>query len=124
MNKRNTKQKEIVLNAVSKRCDHPSAEQIAQDVQKIDPKISLGTVYRNLNSLSEEGKISAVRLSAADRFDFDNSKHNHFVCEKCKRVFDIPIQYDTKLDNISVDGFSIESHQTIFKGLCPECKNK
>ena len=125
MNRRNTHQRQIVLDAVKSRCDHPSAEQIYQQVKSIDPNISLGTVYRNLAVLADEGLILDVKLAGADRYDLTTMPHNHFVCEHCKKVFDIDIPYECNMDCFQNDsGFLIHSHQTIFTGLCPECLEK
>lgn len=122
MDRRNTKQRQLILDAVRSRCDHPSAEQIYNQVHEIDPKISIATVYRNLNILASEGQITAINLPQADRFDLTTKKHNHFLCEKCGKVFDIDVKYNDKLDNIKTDeGFVVQSHQIIFRGLCAEC---
>ena len=125
MNRRNTIQKQIVLDVVNKRHDHPSAEQIYEDVVKAHPRISLATVYRNLSVLSDEGKILRISLSDSDRFDFNISKHNHFYCESCGKVYDVDFLYDESLDDMEIsNGFYIRTHQTIFKGLCSNCLNK
>ncbi len=89
MERRNTKQRQIILEAVQSRCDHPNAEQIFRQVRETDPKISLGTVYRNLAILAEEGKILDIRLAGADRFDLTTMPHDHFYCEVCGSVSDI-----------------------------------
>lgn len=121
MDRRNTKQRTMILDAVRSRCDHPTAEQIYDQVHKIDKKISVGTIYRNLDILSKQGEIKDIKLSDADRYDLKTDNHNHFICDKCGKVFDIDIPYNKKLDNKNYDGFFINSHQTVFKGLCPEC---
>ena len=121
MNRRNTKQKAIILDAVKSRCDHPTAEQIYNQVHEVDQKISVGTVYRNLDILSKQKDITNIKLFHADRYDLKTENHNHFICEKCGKVFDINIPYNTKLDNTKHDGFYISSHQTVYKGLCPKC---
>lgn len=64
---RNSKQRRIILDAVTARCDHPTADQIYLDVRAIDGKISRGTVYRNLGILSENEEITNVKVPAADR---------------------------------------------------------
>lgn len=123
--RRNTKQRQLILDAVQSRCDHPTAEQIFLQVHEKDSQISLGTVYRNLDLLSKEGLIKGINLSEADRYDLKTENHNHFLCEKCGRVFDISIDYDNSLDSIKTpEGYEIRTHQTIFKGLCPDCLNK
>lgn len=122
MDRRNTKQKEIVYKAVVSRMDHPTADDIYRDVSKLDQKISLGTVCRNLDILNEEGKINEIEMPDKNRYDLTTYNHNHFVCEKCGKVFDISIKYDDSFDNtVTSEGFNIKSHQTVFKGLCKEC---
>ena len=85
MTRRETKQRRLVLQAVRSRHDHPTAEQIYEDVHATDPKISHGTVYRNLNCLSEDGIICHVRVPGADRYDLRTDLHYHIYCVKCKK---------------------------------------
>ena len=88
--RRNSKQRQLVLEAVKARRDHPTADQIYLDVRARDDKISRGTVYRNLGLLSDEGQISQVRVPAADRYDLRQDRHYHLFCTGCGRVFDAP----------------------------------
>lgn len=122
MQRRNTKQRQIVLEAVRNRTDHPTAEQLYEQVKAIDPKISLGTVYRNLAVLSEDGLIQTIKMNDADRFDLTTDIHQHFVCEKCGSIFDLNLDYDKALDSLPMPkGFKVHTHQTVFKGLCADC---
>ena len=59
---RNTRQRQLVLDAVRARRDHPSADQIYLDVRAVDGRISRGTVYRNLSILEESGEILHVKV--------------------------------------------------------------
>lgn len=113
----------MVLQAVQSRCDHPTAEQICEDVHAVDPKISHGTVYRNLNRLSEDGAISHVRVPGADRYDLRTDFHYHMFCVKCKKVADVPHSYKPNLDEemMRQSGYQIIRHRLIFEGICPEC---
>lgn len=148
MERRNTKQRQIILAAVQSRCDHPNAEQIFRQVRETDPKISLGTVYRNLAILAEEGKILDIRLAGADRFDLTTMPHDHFYCEVCGSVSDIrlggtksakgspgangtaeekdggPERAAAPEEFRTEDGFVIRSHQTLYRGICPACGAK
>ena len=90
---RNSKQRRIILDAVTARCDHPTADQIYLDVRAIDGKISRGTVYRNLGILSENEEITNVKVPAADRYDSRCDRHYHIFCTGCGRVFDAPLSY-------------------------------
>ncbi len=123
---RNSKQRDLVLEAVKSRCDHPAADQIYMDVRKKYEKISRGTVYRNLGILSENEEITNVKVPSADRYDLRLDRHYHIYCTGCGKVFDAPIPYHTEYDNQIEEksGFQIKRHRMIFEGLCPECKNK
>jgi len=125
MQRRETKQRETVLNAVCARCDHPTAEQIYQDVRALNARISRGTVYRNLACLSQDGKIRHVKVPGADRYDFRTDPHCHAVCTRCGAVLDVPAAYDAELDRETAEatGFEILLHRTVFEGICPACRN-
>lgn len=123
---RNSKQRQMILDAVMTRCDHPTADQIYLDVRAKDDKISRGTVYRNLGILSEKDEITNVKVPAADRYDSRLDRHYHIFCTGCGKVFDAPLkyreQYDEQIEKET--GFKINRHRLIFEGLCAECKNK
>lgn len=122
--RRDTRQRQLVLQAVQARHDHPTAEQIYEDVHRENPKISHGTVYRNLNCLSEDGVICHVRVPGADRYDLRTELHYHMFCVKCKKVIDAPYPYKEYLDEETTQqsGFAIIRHRLIFEGICPECR--
>lgn len=123
---RNSRQRNMIYDAVMERCDHPTADQIYLDVREKDEKISRGTVYRNLGLLSENGEITNVKVMAADRYDSRLDRHYHMICVKCGKVCDAPMQYRQSYD-VQIEqetGFQIRRHRMIFEGLCPECKEK
>lgn len=120
---RNSRQRQMILDAVQTRCDHPTADQIYLDVRGKDDRISRGTVYRNLGILSEDGAITNVKVPAADRFDSRLDLHYHLFCTGCGRVFDAPLSYRAEFDaQVAAEtGFQVSRHRIIFEGLCPEC---
>lgn len=122
--RRNTRQRRLVLDAVHARDDHPTAEDIYNDVHAVDGKISRGTVYRNLNLLDETGAISSVKTPGAVRFDGRTDAHSHVTCRVCGAVVDAPMPYDSSVDAIvaSETGFSVDSHSIMFEGVCPACR--
>lgn len=126
MMQRNSKQRQLVLEAVKERCDHPTADQIYLDVRAKDEKISRGTVYRNLGVLSEDGQITNVKVPAADRFDSRVDRHYHLFCTGCGRVFDAPMPYHEEYDGQIEEetGFQVSRHRMIFEGLCTNCIKK
>lgn len=123
---RNTRQRSMILEAVSSRCDHPTADQIYSQLRETDDKISRGTVYRNLGVLAAEGEITNVKVLAADRYDSRLDRHYHIFCTGCGKVFDAPMDYrqedDRQIEKES--GFRIDRHRTVFEGLCPTCCQK
>jgi len=90
---RNTKQRTVILEILRKSGCHPTAEAIYQDARKVLPKISLGTVYRNLNFLREQGMVQEIRTNSESSSLFEGkcAPHAHFHCTKCQAVFDIPL---------------------------------
>ncbi|MDO4544111.1 MAG: transcriptional repressor [Clostridia bacterium] len=121
--RRMTRQKKLVLAVAQAHCDHPTADQIYLEVRNIDKRISRGTVYRNLEQLSETGKLLHVKVPGAGRFDSRLDYHYHMVCQKCGAVCDVPIEYRHELDGLLFEksGFKVERHRTIFEGLCSNC---
>lgn len=124
--KRYTKQRQIIYEVVLAHLDHPDVESIYNDVHKIAPHISKGTVYRNLNSLAEEGLIKQIEVPYGNRFDLRNNEHDHIYCVMCGKVIDSPLSYDSNSDKEISEkaGFKITGHATLFKGICPDCLNK
>ena len=113
----------MILEAVQALQDHPSAARIYSEVRKSDPKISLGTVYRNLKLLADNGEIRQVKVSGAERFDWRQDTHYHLLCRRCGMLIDAPMTYRGELDRILSEetGFHVEQHCMIFEGLCPVC---
>lgn len=125
MERRNTVQKEIVLDAVQSMKSHVSAEQVHEYISNTHPSISKGTVYRNLNILAEEGKIRKIELpNGSDCFDFTLADHYHVRCVKCKKVMDVDMDYMPDLLGCIHDSHGIEflEYDIVFKGICSECK--
>ncbi|MCI8824944.1 MAG: transcriptional repressor [Lachnospiraceae bacterium] len=120
---RNSRQRKLILDIVASRHDHPTADQIYLDVRTQDSQISRGTVYRNLGILSENGEIANVKVPAADRYDSRLDRHYHMFCTGCKRVFDVPLEYQEQYDEQveKQTGFKISRHRLFFEGLCQEC---
>jgi len=126
MKQRNTRQRQLVLDAVRSRTDHPTADQIYLAVREIDDKISRGTVYRNLGILEENGELLHVKAPDASRYDLTTGKHYHVHCTCCGMVCDAPLEYQYDHDErvAEVTGFQITGHETVFEGVCPACLAK
>ena len=124
MIQRNTIQCALVLEAVNRLHCHATADEVYDAIIKEHPTIGRATVYRNLNRLSETGKIRKLEIpDGPDRFDHLLHEHYHVKCIKCGRVFDVDMDYITDLVEKVKDthGFQFTGHNIIFTGICPEC---
>ena len=122
--RRNTIQRTLTLEAVRKLHNHPTADEVYETVSAEHPTISRGTIYRNLNQLSEDGEIQILRVSdGADRFDHRPQPHYHVRCISCGRVFDVDMEYLPDLENSirNSHGFRFLGYDLMFKGICPSC---
>jgi len=122
--KRTTRQLTAVYDALQDDHSHPSAEEIHRRVQKVSPRVSLGTVYRNLQRLTEEGKIRTVRLGERNaRYDPTLEEHDHFICQRCGRVDDVWLKRDRHVNvtPLVARGFIIIDQSLAVHGLCPQC---
>ena len=127
MVRRNTIQRELILNAVHSLKNHATAEEIYNMIKQAHPSIGRGTVYRNLNILAEEGKIRKVEvIGSPDRFDHICEKHFHVRCIKCGRLFDIELESVPELKPKTKDSGDMQflDYDIMFKGICPDCQEK
>ncbi|MFX1519152.1 MAG: Fur family transcriptional regulator [Promethearchaeota archaeon] len=125
-NLRLTEPREIILEELIK-ADHPNANEIYMKVRERHPKISMGTIYRNLKFLKKLGLIYELEHAGGSpgRFEIGPPDHSHFVCEKCGTIFDIDDQIG-KLKEQKIEeelGVVITHHRTEFFGFCKECRS-
>ena len=122
---KHSKQREMILNNLYSRTDHPTADEMYFDLKAELPNLSLGTLYRNLALLSDNGTILKFHCGNADRFDGNNSLHYHLICRKCGRLYDLEHEPLNELNEMFEReyGGKIDSHLLIFYGICENCKN-
>lgn len=122
-----SKQREIVLDILRKSYTHPTSEEIFSEAREIDSNISLGTVYRNLEILTEDQIIEKIPTSAGkDRYDLKKSKHHHAICDKCGKVIDFNCNIDMKKLQKEINtqvGFTLNQDEIRITGICENCKN-
>lgn len=121
--KRYSRQRELIYETLKGTDQHPTAEMVYQWLKPDNPNLSLGTVYRNLNLLADEGLIVRMALPV-ERYDANITLHSHFRCEACGGVFDLKLPYDTALDEQALhsSGHTVKGHSTFFYGICARCK--
>ena len=123
---RKTKQREVILRVLGEHMDHPSADTIYEEVRKFLPRISLGTVYRNLEIMSESGTIMKLETGGSiKRFDPVTGPHPHFRCVKCGAIEDLPFGVDDSLFTGKMDDWAhgriIQNLNIEYTGLCIKC---
>ena len=121
--KRYSRQRELIFEALKHTKEHPTAEMVYQWLKPENPSLSLGTVYRNLNLLAEEGAITRMPFPV-ERYDADTHPHPHFCCDECGSVYDLDLLYDPTVDEKArqASGHDVTGHQVTFHGVCVQCR--
>ena len=127
--KRNNSQKrQAIYDYLCSVTDHPTAEMVYAALKPDIPELSLGTVYRNLAVLMEEGQIISVgKVDGQERYDARTEPHAHFVCRGCRRVLDVflPDVVSALYGEVDVRfGFLTEGHTLTLHGLCDRCRGE
>lgn len=124
---RMTRQKKVIMDILSNTKSHPTADWIYEQAKRQIPDLSLGTVYRNLNLLRENGLILELNYgSTYSRFDGNPKPHYHFHCTECEKVYDVELPSLINAKEIlknGLDGHLITSHRLAFFGICRECRS-
>lgn len=121
-----SKQKNLIYSIVAGTMSHPSADWIYQQARRKMPRISLGTVYRNLKALSEEGRVLEItNTKGPSRYDANTSRHSHLRCLSCGRMEDLPErQLNVVSHSSKVREFKISEIRAELIGYCPDCQTK
>lgn len=120
-----TTQRQIILEELAKVKTHPTASELYDMVRKRLPRIGLGTVYRNLELMADNGMILKLEIGGTQkRFDATTDPHYHIRCANCGKVEDIMIQVMDELVEAAAQASSYEiyGHHVEFSGLCPDCQ--
>jgi len=123
--KRYSRQRELIYSALQNTTQHPTAEMLYHWLKPENPALSLGTVYRNLNLLADDGVITRMAFPV-ERYDANTAPHPHFVCRVCGSVHDLKLPYDKTLDeHAAADSeHTIDRHELLFTGTCSKCMAK
>lgn len=120
-----TTQRQIILEELAKVKTHPTASELYDMVRKRLPRIGLGTVYRNLELMAENGMIMKLEVGGTQkRFDATTSRHYHIRCSQCGRVddVDIPVYDDLARSASEATSYKVMGHHIEFSGICPDCQ--
>ncbi|MFO8058960.1 MAG: transcriptional repressor [bacterium] len=124
---RMTEQRRVIIEELDKNRTHPTADEVFEKVRARLPRISLGTVYRNLETLADQGKVMKIEVPAGPmRFDARTEEHSHIRCKSCGRVDDIEVDNGEDLKKRvrpPLDYEVLECRLEVV-GLCPRCRSE
>ena len=122
---RKTQQRVVIQEELQKLTSHPTAAELYQLVRRRLPRVSLGTVYRNLELLAQMDLIQKLEISGAEaRYDGNPARHAHIRCVRCRRVDDLPELPDDPVggDSQGMAGYDVLGYRLEFFGVCPTCR--
>ncbi|MFC1608166.1 Fur family transcriptional regulator [Candidatus Latescibacterota bacterium] len=124
---RMTRQRKLILEELRKSKSHPTADQVYTRIREVLPRVSLGTVYRNLDALSDMGMILKLDgCGTQKRYDGDINEHHHIKCAQCGKVDDIPLEaisgFEVNTDHMN--GYNLLGHTILFSGICDNCSRQ
>jgi Fur family peroxide stress response transcriptional regulator len=122
-----SRQREVIHDTLARNAVHPTAEQLMSIIKRENPDSNIGiaTVYRNLSKLADAGIIRRIEgLEDSEHFDHNTMPHYHFICNECKKVFDIEAEVAGEVlqNTQNKTGFTITDYDIVFKGICCNCK--
>ena len=121
----NSIQRQLVIDAL-KVLDHPTAQEVINEIRKTYPRMSLGTAYRHFQLMAEDGIIRRLSVPGSpDRFELHTEPHQHIRCIRCGRYHDLD---EASLGDIDRNvqrstGFVVVDHRVFFNGICPACRD-
>lgn len=121
-----SRQRELIRRTVTEYDGHLTAAEIYQEVRKSMPNISLGTVYRNLNTMVENDMLSMLYLDGKEYFEGCKPKHSHVVCNQCGKICDVELPLFGWLDDMirQQTGLEVSERELLARGLCKDCLAK
>jgi Fur family peroxide stress response transcriptional regulator len=122
-----SRQRERILELLQGTGRHPAADWIYRQLKDEFPNLSMGTVYRNLSILIEQGLVKRIDFgSTFDRFDANVGPHYHFICERCGAIIDLELPIDESLNERvnRATPLAAHRHRIEFYGICERCQRK
>ena len=118
---KNTKQRKVVLDIINNSDNHLDAYGVYKLARISIPNISLGTVYRNLASLENEGAIQVIMVDRVKHY-YKIIPHYHFVCKKCLKIIDV---FDLDIPKLKKhNGNLVDDYEIVLKGICENCQKE
>lgn len=121
-----TTQQQAIYAVVTKSKDHLTAEQVYGRVSKMLPRISLATVYRNLDKLASSNMLSKVTIGGVYYFESEINEHYHVVCLSCRKVDNLSSGHASDIEDFFARStpYKLTGHELVLYGICPNCQRK
>ena len=120
-----TPQRLAILKYLEGNRNHPSAEDIYNEIRQMYPMISFATVYKTIEVLKRRGNLLELTIDAERRrYDPETRHHHHLICVQCKKIVDIYSQFAIDVPEEEKESFEMVGNHIEFYGICPECKRK
>jgi len=117
-----TAQRYAVMAFLVEHAGHPTATEIFEAVNRLDPRSSRATTYNNLRDLVQAGLVREVAVEGrAARFDAKVMRHHHFICDRCGNVEDVDWYDVPRPAAASLGRRVLRECELIFRGLCARC---
>ena len=117
-----TAQRYAVMAFLMDHTGHPTAAEIFEAVNRVDPRCSRATTYNNLRDLVKAGLVREVAVEGrAARFDLNGMRHHHFICDRCGNVEDVEWYDVPQPASRSLGKRIVRECQLIVRGLCGKC---
>lgn len=113
-----TTQRLVIYEYLTKSLNHPSCDEIYDELSKVCPTTNLATIYNTLNLFVEKGIVSPIYLNDKCRYEIIKEDHGHFECTECNSLIDFPINYN---QIPALEGYIINEKRISFRGICPNC---
>jgi Fe2+ or Zn2+ uptake regulation protein len=123
--RRSTQQRQVVRHIIESSRDHPTAQAVHERARQKMPSISLGTVYRNLQFLVDQGLLLERKIgNRPARYEAQRQRHYHVCCVECGALEDLPVPYQDALDRRVQKAvrYKLREHRMEFYGVCPQCQ--
>jgi Fur family peroxide stress response transcriptional regulator len=130
--RKHSRKRDEILNIIRSTASHPSARWVYEQLKPAYPRLSLGTVYRNIRTFQEEGELISVGVvQGEERFDGRVQPHPHFICARCGKIVDIAGSGNETLIEPAVpaipetgvfNDLHVDPRKTVFYGLCGDCR--
>lgn len=121
-----TPQRFAVLEYLTRAAGHPTADQIAAEINRRFPRASRATVYNALKALRDAGLVREVATEEAlTRYESNVEPHHHFVCRVCGKIEDVPPEAFAAPARVALEGgHEVETFEVVLRGRCAACARK